>query len=1257
MESLPFTPEIVEMHGSDLMKCGLYRMLPSNEREFIKADENSHMLTYLHMLPLEKIGMPKFYPELSRRLKDIKHPNLIYPVGNGTSIHIYPDKTDIRDYYIPIEPILFQEMDELLLKVEEALVDVVDVTEVTTKDIEERKVLLEDGLEKVCTINGNEDTGNGNDIHKLINRFFKHNGNRKIYVTPDEFNAIKYITLRDKIGMGILEPLIQDPYIEDITCSGLGTIFIEHKIFRGLKTTITFEEMKDLDSFIVGLSEKIRKPVTYRDPIVDAVLPDGSRINIVFGDDISKRGSNFSIRKFSETPLSILELIGFGTIDYKMAAYLWILLEEGMNCFIAGETASGKTTMLNALTTFLPLSAKVVSIEDTPELQIPQKNWTREVTRSSKKESDSDVSMFDLLKAALRQRPNEIIIGEIRGTEGNVAFQAMQCVSNAYILQADGGLLSIKELFEKSKEKYCSIMENRKEVVKLDPKINSWDYYHIFSEDGEAKIEAVYRMPASELIKIETDDGLRLKVTKNHRFICSIDGKIEELKAEEILLKKKDNIFIYKPKNIEIKSKEKNLWDFIDACDKRPNIVKDEEFKRLEQKFRSMHKFYIKEIADAIVTDRKKIEDYFKSRSEVISWDIYKYLMSFFKKHLPDEIKFRFKGAKKDIVLNKELKEILYFLGIFFIRGKIQRDKIILEIPDRVVSDIKLPLRKDKKAYFIKSSFLTWIISDVFGLVSKDIPDTILKLNNDQLSYFVKGLTSCAEDYILKTKEPLFWYGLGRLIGDDSLYASYKNGRLTDYRWQIKNANADEGIRRWAEDAKKIIPNHAKKISTKKDGNFYLTRICNLDMVFVDYLIKNGFIESQHSPSNTTFIKHIPYNKLPGEMLGPYLAGWFDSDWTIRKGKNRGIEIRCALNTSRDKGEVLVIEQIEFISYLVSKKILPAIMGIEIRYHPVLKVEAGELAAQIKSGKLRLNEYKKGTVGIGMHVEFRSNKKEFSDVFRWWKENIMQYMFRMDKIKAINELFEEEVKCKNKILENIEDKILVIERDKAKKLPFIFRDKCVKMDLLPEKDEKAILYLKNNNNNLTKVVNVKTSDIEVTYDISMDHGRYYIGGNYNICFIDDTGHPVMSTFHAASVEKLIQRLTGDPINVPKTYIDNLNLVVIQNMVDIPNKGKSRRITSINEIVGFDSSSQSFTFIETFRWDASKDRFDFTGHLNSYLLEDKIAPKLGIPQNERRKIYSELERRTSILKKIHNAGVTGFHELFSMLIRVKDEGIK
>ncbi len=449
METLPFNPLPAPINGRR-SKEEVRSMLSSELQDFVGKEENHHILDYICRLPLEETEIPEFHLKISRDMKSIKRPNLIYPVAEGVAIHIYPDKEDIRNYYIPIEPCLFQDVDSTLEAVEKSLIDIISNLNVDTKDPEEKKILLKKALKKVCTIDKNakqkaDKRSKGLDEKKTVQRekngkqqsrfignlngagnVFKIKKRENIRVTPDEFKAIEYLMIRDKLGMGTIEPLLLDSNIEDISCSGLGRVFVEHKVFSSLKTAITFQETEELNSFIIQMSEKVGKPITYRDPIVDASLPDGSRINIVFGEDVSKRGSNFTIRKFMGIPTSILELVDFGTIDYTMAAYLWMMLKAGMNCFISGETASGKTTTMNAITTFLPPESKIVSIEDTPELQVPHKNWTREVTRTTRDDSASDVSMFDLLKAALRQRPNEIIIGEIRGVEGNIAFQAMQ---------------------------------------------------------------------------------------------------------------------------------------------------------------------------------------------------------------------------------------------------------------------------------------------------------------------------------------------------------------------------------------------------------------------------------------------------------------------------------------------------------------------------------------------------------------------------------------------------------------------------------------------------------------------------------------------------------------------------------------------------------------------------------------------------------------------------------------------------------------
>ena len=366
----------------------------------------THLGKYLSSLPVEEIGVPDYTPELTVDMTDLRYRNMIYPVDEGIFIHVYPDMTDSRDYYVVIEPGSTPSIDQLMQQVDRRLLDYVDVFS-RVGDGQERADRLLSCLDLICTVAGG----------------FRHR--RALKVTVEELNGLRYRMIRDKLGLGIIEPIISDPYVEDISCSGVGPLFVEHKIFGGLKADIRFDSIEELDRYVIKLSEKIGRPVTVREPIVDAILPDGSRVNIVFGSDVSKKGSNFTIRKFNKTPMSILELVEMGTLSYEMLGYLSLMVGTGMNTFVAGETASGKTTLLNAITTLIPPNHKIVSIEDTAELQVPHGNWIREVVRGNTG-SGSSVTMFDLLKAAMRQRPNEIIIGEIRGEEGAIAFQAMQ---------------------------------------------------------------------------------------------------------------------------------------------------------------------------------------------------------------------------------------------------------------------------------------------------------------------------------------------------------------------------------------------------------------------------------------------------------------------------------------------------------------------------------------------------------------------------------------------------------------------------------------------------------------------------------------------------------------------------------------------------------------------------------------------------------------------------------------------------------------
>jgi flagellar protein FlaI len=412
--------------------CSFCGSLPEGLRE--QAMEHEHFARYMHMVPTDAFGFPQYAEELTKKMGDDPQPNYIYPVGNATFAHIFPAPDDARHYYIPIEPVVGRNYQPLMDEVEDRLINVVhNYPQPSTSD--EQAELLKTALLDVVSVNGHSWMASYEARQaKKAKASGSKNGNGaapggksggRVKLDPEEMDSIRYLLLRDKIGMGIIEPLILDTNIEDISCSGLGPIFIEHKTFKALRSAIVFDEDEDLDGFLRRTSERINKPVTYRKPIVDATLPDGSRVNIVFGSEVSKRGSNFTIRKFATTPLSVLDIVSSGGADYNMIAYLSIMIEEGMNMWVSGETASGKTTLLNAITTFIPPDAKIVTVEDTPEVQIPHPNWLREVVRGAAGEGAS-VTMFDLLKAALRQRPNEIIVGEIRGEEGNIAFQAMQ---------------------------------------------------------------------------------------------------------------------------------------------------------------------------------------------------------------------------------------------------------------------------------------------------------------------------------------------------------------------------------------------------------------------------------------------------------------------------------------------------------------------------------------------------------------------------------------------------------------------------------------------------------------------------------------------------------------------------------------------------------------------------------------------------------------------------------------------------------------
>ncbi len=248
-------------------------------------------------------------------------------------------------------------------------------------------------------------------------------------VTRAGWDKINYYLERDLLGFGPLNVIINDYRVEDISCDGVNVpIFVWHRRYESIPTNIKFLEKEALDDYIVKLAHKSGKHVSSAFPIVDAMLFGKHRLAASFRDEVSPKGSTFTIRKFREEPFSIVDLVQMGTISDEMAAYFWMLIENRATIMVIGGTGSGKTTILNALASLIKPGMKLVTVEETAELNLPHENWVQFVSRESYGLTGTKVgqiSLFDLVKTSLRYRPDYLIVGEVRGEEAYVLFQAM----------------------------------------------------------------------------------------------------------------------------------------------------------------------------------------------------------------------------------------------------------------------------------------------------------------------------------------------------------------------------------------------------------------------------------------------------------------------------------------------------------------------------------------------------------------------------------------------------------------------------------------------------------------------------------------------------------------------------------------------------------------------------------------------------------------------------------------------------------------
>ncbi|MEZ7995012.1 MAG: type II/IV secretion system ATPase subunit [Candidatus Poseidoniaceae archaeon] len=403
-----------------------------DDAKFAKGDLASVMAAHPHVadwvrdFEAQHGSRPIYYGELDRGAKKERPYNLIYITKEPIFVHMYePPADDERGggeiLWFGLEPQLTDSEEYIRRELIETLLQEAPTAPAFTTDTEFENILGQ--MIERYTVLDTELSGTVRRQGKLWQLIGLDD--RRLTVTLNQRERLRYVVIRDLIRNGPLEPLLSDEMLEDIHSVGLKHIHMDHKIFGMVTSNIRFRDRDLLSRFLRAMSERIGRPVSDNKPIIDGALLDGSRINIIFSDDVSMLGPSFTIRKFAEETISITQLIQWGTISSQVAAYIWICLEYGMSVLVSGETASGKTTTLNAILPFIDHNVKIYSAEDTPEVKVRHKLWQRLVTRSSKNE-ESRVEMFDLLKAALRSRPRYIIIGEIRGVEGATAFQAMQ---------------------------------------------------------------------------------------------------------------------------------------------------------------------------------------------------------------------------------------------------------------------------------------------------------------------------------------------------------------------------------------------------------------------------------------------------------------------------------------------------------------------------------------------------------------------------------------------------------------------------------------------------------------------------------------------------------------------------------------------------------------------------------------------------------------------------------------------------------------
>lgn len=358
-----------------------------------------------------------------------------HDVTEKESIKIYYDD-DESDYIYYVEsPSLNEKEEDIRWKVMEDIEQYITSLDTIKKSrpeiVDKLRDKSEELVEKYIDINSKKPNKELASIKNKIG--IESTDNTESFFTEESMEKIVYYVIRDIAKYNRLTPILKDSFVEDISCNGPDIpVFVYHSEHGDMETNIMYEE-KELNLFVSMLAQRSGKHISVAQPNVSGRLPGGYRVQLTLAKEISPKGSNFTIRRFNDEPFTPVDLLDYDTFSVEQMAYLWLAIENNKSLIFAGGTASGKTTSMNAISLFIPPKSKVITIEDTQEITLQHTNWIQSVTRDAFGQNESSkINMYSLLRDALRQRPEYIIVGEVRGKEAQTLFQAMSTGHTTY---------------------------------------------------------------------------------------------------------------------------------------------------------------------------------------------------------------------------------------------------------------------------------------------------------------------------------------------------------------------------------------------------------------------------------------------------------------------------------------------------------------------------------------------------------------------------------------------------------------------------------------------------------------------------------------------------------------------------------------------------------------------------------------------------------------------------------------------------------